>query len=443
LTAAAQREALRARGQFWTPPWVADAMVSYCLAGGARSLFDPAVGAGAVLSAARRAAMGAPLRLAGCEIDPGVLKQARENGLTPADLRGVAIADFASHGSGTTHEAIVANPPYVRHHRLSAIQKQTLRAYSARVLGRAIDGRAGLHVHFLLRALDELAPDGRLAFIVPADTVEGVFAPALWSWIAATYRIDAVVTFAESASPFPGVDTNAIIVFITRSAPRTSMAWVRCERTDDTLLRFVRSGFRARPGVSARRRQIDEAVRTGLSRPPQALASGPVLGDYARVCRGIATGANAFFFLTKDQARAAGLPPSVLLPAIGRTRDVDGDVLTRRQMASLDTAGRPTLLFAPRGSTSRAVGKYLRIGERLGLPRRALLRTRAPWHRMETREVPPILFAYLGRRRARFIRNEAGVVPLTGFLCVYPRDTSPRGLERLWRILADPGNPLA
>lgn len=38
---------------------------------------------------------------------------------------------------------------------------------------------------------------------------------------------------------------------------------------------------------------------------------------------------------------------------------------------------------------------------------------------MEQREVPPILFAYLGRRNTRFILNEAGILPLTGFLCVY------------------------
>ena len=54
---------------------------------------------------------------------------------------------------------------------------------------------------------------------------------------------------------------------------------------------------------------------------------------------------------------------------------------------------------------------------------------------MEVRPAPPFLFAYLGRRNARFIRNRAGVVPLTGFLCVYPHQKNPAFVEKLWEIL--------
>ena len=57
---------------------------------------------------------------------------------------------------------------------------------------------------------------------------------------------------------------------------------------------------------------------------------------------------------------------------------------------------------------------------------------------MERREPPPILFAYLGRRDCRFILNEARVVPLTGFLCIYPWDTDREAITRLWRALNHP-----
>ena len=440
--ARAARESLREKGQFWTPPWVADAMVAYCLGGGARTLFDPAVGAGAFLLASKSAAgpRRSRLRLAGCEVDERALEQARANGLTDADLRDVVVADFPAAHTGGPYDAIVANPPYVRHHRLDRIHKAKLRGMSQRILGRPLDGRAGLHVYFLLRALDLLAPNGRLAFILPADTVEGVFAPRLTEWIGRNFAIDAVVTFDRAATPFPGVDTNALILFISRRTLRRSLVWARCARRDDTLADFVRSGFRARDGIATMSRALSEALRTGLSREPASLPTGLVLGDYAAIRRGIATGANDFFFLTKDAARKARLPRELLLPAIGRTRDVSRDAITPATLRDLDARGRPTLLFSPSGGAyqSPAVSAYLRRGRRLGLPQRALIRTRNPWYKMETRAVPPFLFAYLGRRRARFIRNAAGVVPLTGFLCVYPHRTSPRHLARLWRILSDP-----
>jgi hypothetical protein len=57
---------------------------------------------------------------------------------------------------------------------------------------------------------------------------------------------------------------------------------------------------------------------------------------------------------------------------------------------------------------------------------------------MERRIPPPFLFAYLGRRTARFVRNVAGVVPLTGFLCVYPRTAERAAVEALWHVLSHP-----
>jgi hypothetical protein len=57
---------------------------------------------------------------------------------------------------------------------------------------------------------------------------------------------------------------------------------------------------------------------------------------------------------------------------------------------------------------------------------------------MEQREVPPLLFAYLGRRSVRFIKNSAGVVPLTGFLCVYPIYDDIEYIENLWQALNHP-----
>jgi hypothetical protein len=146
--------------------------------------------------------------------------------------------------------------------------------------------------------------------------------------------------------------------------------------------------------------------------------------------------------LTRFRADEIGIPPEFLLPAIGRTRDVFGDTLTAARLRELDERGRPTMLFSPDGRPLEqypaAVRDYLEQGVALDLPKRPLIATRRPWYRMEKRSAPPFLFAYLGRRDARFIRNLAGAVPLTGFLCVYPRRTDDDFIERLWQVLRRP-----
>ncbi|MCX6377043.1 MAG: Eco57I restriction-modification methylase domain-containing protein [Armatimonadetes bacterium] len=390
--------------------------------------------------------MGKTVSLLGCEIDPGALQVARCNGLSEADLANVEIRDFVLTPPNGRFQAIVANPPYIRHHRLSPDTKTQLKTLAAKMIGRPLDGRAGYHIYFLLRALELLCADGRLAFIMPADTCEGVFAPDLWRWIGSNYRIEAVVTFSPDASPFPDVDTNPIIFMIRNTKPEQHLHWAKCVTAgSEAAEKWISSGFQQceQGDLSVCSRHLSEALVSGLSRSPRSVErDGPLLGDFARVMRGIATGANDFFFMTRSRASSLGIPREFLIPAVGRTRDVNGGEITDSTIAELERRGRPTMLLCVNGCAlddlPASVRSYIEHGKAAGLDKKPLISTRRPWYKMESRDVPPILFAYLGRRDARFVRNTAGVVPLTGFLCVYPLRNTAGYVEKLWKVLSHP-----
>lgn len=381
---------------------------------------------------------------AGYELHESSFAEGRRLGLSPNDFKDVVVGDFISARVDRVFPAIVSNPPYIRHHRLGEARKAELRRIAERVLGFALDGRVGLHVYFLLRCLELLAPSGRLAFLLPADVCEGISSRALWNRLCERFNLEAVLTFDESAAPFPAVDTNAMVFLISNTAPQDRFQWMRLgERDGEAItwaLRGLAKGDAAHPTLTCVERELSEALATGLSRPPRASSSGGVpMSHFARVMRGIATGANEFFFLTGQQIAELGLEKSYFIRAIGRTRDCPGAILHAATLAALDTQGRPTWLLnlnaTPKERLPLPLQLYLDAGERQKLHERALIRSRRPWYRMEHRTPPPILFAYLGRRDCRFILNEAGVVPLTGFLCVYPWDCRPAAVRRLWRAL--------
>ena len=443
-----RREALRDKGQFWTPAWVAEAMVWYVTQNSPTHIFDPAVGDGAFFRAAKSAGAKHDREIAflGNELDPGALEQALCHELSADDLAHIEINDFILNPPAGPFKSIVANPPYIRHHRLSYDVKQELRRISINAIGTPLDGRAGLHIYFLIRALSLLDSQGHLAFIMPADTCEGVFSSTLWNWIANRYRIDAVVTFSPDASPFPQVDTNPIIFMISNNPPRQSLFWANCiTGPTQSLKEWIVSGFKRAKfkDLEIFERDLREGISTGLSRPPMKNDSNSLtLGNLAKVMRGIATGCNDFFFLTRDRAKSLGIPSAYLVPAIGRTRDVPGDEVTCETLEYLDMKGRPTLLFSPNEPSKRvfptSVQEYLDYGKSAGVHKKSLIATRRPWYKMETRTPPPILFTYLGRRNTRFIRNSAGVVPLTGFLCVYPYQDDKKFVAQLWQALQLP-----
>ncbi|MBS1785038.1 MAG: N-6 DNA methylase [Acidobacteria bacterium] len=435
---------VRELGQVWTPDWVAEAMAAYTMSQGAESLFDPACGNGSLLAAGKRfAARKHTAFLAnGMDVDLRVLDGFKRQGLDHSDMNRIRIGDYLADPPDAIYPAIAVNPPYVRHHRIGGVRKRELQSMVMGTMGRRIDARAGLHVYFLIQSLKQLAPNGRLAFIVSSDICEGVFSRQLWDWVLRTYRLDAVLQFSPEASPFPHADTNAILFLIQNSKPRSEFIWARCLKEDPiSISEWIESGFEAAyPNLlEVQTRTVSEASATGLSRPPSHHLTSFTLGDVASVMRGIATGANDFFLMTREQASHRNLPSSFLKPCISRVRDLDGDRITEECLDRLERKGRPTLLLnippSPFEELPLSVQDWIREGESLGLHNRPLIKTRRPWYRMEQRRNPPLLFAYLGRRDCRFILNEAGVVPLSCLLCVYPKSTSAKDV---WQALNRP-----
>ncbi|HET7623983.1 MAG TPA: N-6 DNA methylase [Verrucomicrobiae bacterium] len=441
----AHREALREKGQFWTPMWLAKVMASWVTENQPSTIFDPAVGPGTFFSAARQ--IGYAGQFDGFELHELAFSDGLKLGLTEKDFCRVEIGDFISSQFSRVYPAIISNPPYIRHHRLTERRKSELRTIAERVLGFSLDGRVGLHVYFLLKCLEHLSAGGRLAFLLPADVCEGISSRQLWNRLCELFRLDAVLTFNESAAPFPQVDTNAMVFLMSRSAPSDHFKWLCVKERDGVsilqALHGTKNGKSLDEVVTCYERKTSEALTAGLSRPPRPEQSrGVPLSHFARVVRGIASGANEFFFLTRQQIKSLELPARFFIRAIGRTRDCREDVLKPDTIERLDNKGRPTWLLnlddTPKERLPEPLQTYLEFGEKEKLNLRSLIQSRRPWYKMEQRTPPPILFAYLGRRDCRFILNEANVVPLTGFLCVYPWEKNKETVRKLWRALNHP-----
>jgi len=430
-----EREILRNKGQFWTPNWVAEAMVSY-VSEEVELVFDPAAGKGAFFEALLKLKKK-NISFFGTDVDKKILTEE----IYQNDSCFVEERDFIKNPPKRKFKAIVANPPYIRHHRIDEETKVLLKKLTLSITGFAIDGRAGYHIYFFIQALNLLEINGKLAFIMPADTCEGTFAKKLWKWISEKFCIEAVITFNKNATPFPNVDTNAIVFMIRNSAPKQNLIWIKSHQAySNDLLDFISSNFSIRNYESLEiiNRNLKEAITTGLTRPEQNHNGFKYhLNDFARVMRGIATGSNEFFFLTAQQIKEFGIPKEFIKRAIGRTKDVTGNILTDEDIRELEKKERPTYLLSidKHDDFPNSINNYLEKGVEMGLPMRSLIKQRKPWYKMERREIPPILFAYLGRRNTRFILNKSGVLPLTGFLCVYPIYNDKIYISNLWNAL--------
>lgn len=442
------RAQLQEKGQFWTPGWIAENMARYALMGGADHVFDPAYGMGAFFVAANKIKKEfgkRKINFYGGDIDPDLIKEIKKNKLlAPAEVANLVTQDFIKAGTERKYKSIVVNPPYIRHHKISSEQKVELKKIAKKYLDTELDGRAGLHIYFLILSLLSLEKNGRMSFIVSSGVCEGVFSGVLWSWIAKNYQIEAVLTFTGDATPFPNIDTNPIVFFIKNSQPKANFSWAKCLQEDgDEIKKWISSGFDGR-GLDKKKmivseRTLSEGLKTGLSREPQTEDHKFTLGDFAYAMRGIATGNNDYFLITQETAKKFNIPDSYLVPAIARTRDLTRDVIDEDLFKEMETRNRPySLLYIDDEKIEdlpKSLKEYIYYGEQNGVHKTPLISTRKPWFKMERRDPPPIFFSYLGRRNSRFIHNKVGALPLNGFLCIYPKSKNKNDVKKLLKLI--------
>jgi adenine-specific DNA-methyltransferase len=431
--------ARRDAGQFQSPFYAADLMADWLLREPTQILLDPGVGSGRLLFRAGIRA-NAPARLLGFDTDALACAMARKN----LNLRGltkrseVHQTDFLLDEVRERPDALTCNPPYSRHHVIAADAKAAIHDGFEQRLGLRLSRLAALHALFLLRALEVVAPGGRLAFITPSDWLDVGYGRKVKSWVLEHADIEGLVLFPEGHLPF-GADVmaSAAITLLRKhnnpESARKSAPNATCVVQLPEELTPVEDVLAA---LAGERRPSLRVVETRLAADHKwgRIPAGPTrrkrkgekqLCELARVRRGIATGANSFFVVSEESRKELGLPESELRACITTPRLVEDLELAVDTLTTLSDATPRWALNCRRPDAETEdtpLGAYLRQGRAEGIPNGYLASRRRPWYGLEQRGPCPILFTYFNRGEARFIRNHAGAVPLNTWLIIEPKD---------------------
>ena len=354
----------RERGAYFTPSALAETLCRWAVRPGDRVL-DPACGDGVFLRAAR--AMGA--RASGYDIEPASARAA-----------GAECADFFDKPGGS-YDAVVGNPPYVHFSRANAFRKA--RAAAAR-LGVTFGAGASSWAPFLVAAADAVRPGGRLAMVIPRETLFVDYAHAL---------------LAHLRRAFPRVDVICVRDFLFPGALE-KVALLLCGPGSGFRIREVKDPVELTPEYLDHSGSSEESL--GWSRVPsrdrdlarRALDRLSPLSEMAEINVGIVTGDKEYFLVKRLPSRAVVASPTWLR----------GATLSRA-----DLRGRPRLLDVPAdyaGGDGR-VDAYLAAGLRRGVHRRYKCAERACWWRPRIGVVPDAFLTYLNDRLPRLVLNRA------------------------------------
>ena len=436
-------------GQFATPSPLAHDILTH-----ARDLLpakpkirflDPALGSGSFYAALRRVFDVKQIEEARAfEMDPHYGKPA-EALWAPHGLH-LTHGDFTRAKPDPSFNLVICNPPYVRHHHLSAQDKQHLATRTLASTGLQLSGLAGLYCHFLLQAHAWMAPGALAGWLIPSEFMDVNYGRKIKDYLLGQVSLLRIHRFDPEDIQFADALVSSAIVWIKNEPPQAGHR-----------VRFTYGGTLGQPATERHVDAADLAIENKWTRYPRHgvrdTTGRATVGDLFKIKRGLATGDNGFFVLDERAVQERGIPAEALRPILPSPRYISGDVI-EADAQRLPTHARRLFLLDPRMDESEierrypALAAYLAEGRGRGLHERYLCRTRKRWYDQEQREPAPIVCTYLGRvdsksgRPFRFIRNLSRATVANAYLAMYPTAAlearlanNPGLIDSIWKQL--------
>ncbi len=413
--------------QFFTPPPIARFMVEWALAGSSRaSVHDPAFGLGSFLENAPQGC-----EFSGTDIDGAILdfyrarRGARAARLSQADY----LLDF-----GGRYDNIVCNPPYLRFQKFLN-RDEVFRAFRER-LGARLSGYTNIASAFLIKSICELNDGGRLAYIMPSEFMNAGYGTMVKDWLVRDGHLDSVIEVECEREAFGEVTTSVCIVLYDKARNFDAVSFRRVSFLSELADVMARQPVSRVPLCS-----LDAKGKWGRFFVPAdnrvQIAQGLLqpLSEYGHFSRGIATGANQFFVLSRSDIAREALPEADCRPCITRSQQLKGLVFTDDDFARLSAADASVYLFSPGDPPCEESLRYIRRGEARGCDSGYITRHRKPWYKMETRKVSPLLLNVFSRAGYKVVRNYSSALSLTNFHCFYPHPMCAKYVDWLFLYL--------
>lgn len=311
----------------------------------------------------------------------------------------------------------LGNPPYTRIQELPNAYRTKANGFSS---GMIDSGHANLAVLFQAATLSHMRDEDLSCMVLPGSVgytrASRGLRHALWD----AKRSVRIQRTPATTRPFTGRSVQAAILVVGPTEPNPPP--VRLARVDlDGDAAVVLEEWE-------RPRDEEEPENWFWSTRSDAEQDTVPLAEIARARRGIATGANAMFFLA--DADAARLPDEVVMPAAPTLRqfaDEELDSNAHRDWGTEDTR-RWLLAVPPNYKLKGELRAYITRFE-VDVSGRFLPSQRSPWHSITDLYQPELLVSPLSKADFKIVLNSVRAVPSNSLLGITMRNgNDPRPL---------------
>lgn len=404
-------------GQFFTPALVARLMAQWVIKGEPKSILDPAFGLGVFYEAISSVCNDQPLQFIGYEIDERILRYFQLN-KNQGNIR-LVNEDYLM-SAPSLYDGIICNPPYMRfqkflnrHRVLPRIEKYT---------GKRMKGYSNISSVFLMKALNELAPNGRLAFILPFEFFNAGYGENIKKYLLERNLLKQIVIFQNEKEIFDESITTVSILFCKNDARRIPIKITQVNQISEIRdLLDIEKFYQVELTDSdlLPNRKWTPIINSAFC-GSQASHGFSQFSNFGKFKRGIATGANEFFALSKSKIEKWDLRDKYVIRCLTRSPHIRKAVFSNEDFSLLYNNNKSVYCLNVTDISDPEVRRYIKYGEMQGFHKRFLTSQRSPWYKLESRESAPIMIGVFNRGRVKVIRNYTDAVSFTCFHSFYP-----------------------
>ncbi len=427
-------------GQFATPTALAREILHFGLGLLGEDIpirfLDPAIGTGSFFSALVHTVPTDRIETAkGYELDVRYGEPTRS--LWRGTMLNVVSEDFtraeAPSEQSDRFNLIICNPPYVRHHHIVNGEKIRLQRATEAACGVRIGGLAGLYCYFLGLSHAWMQRGAVAGWLIPSEFMDVNYGKLVKRYLLDKVTLLRIHRFDPNEVQFDDALVSSAIVWFRNDPPPA-----------DHRVEFTFGGSLLSPNFSRTTSTVALWKEAKWTRFPVSDVREGIIGcrlsDLFIIKRGIATGYNKFFILTKEQVTALDLPAEVFHPILPSPRYIPANEIKANSVGS-PIVDRQLFLLDCRLPETEVHERYPKLWEYLergkgAVSERYLCRSRKVWYSQERRAPAPILCTYLGRGDTksghpfRFILNHSQAITANVYLLLYPKPILARAISR-------------
>jgi adenine-specific DNA-methyltransferase len=437
------------KGQIPTPLNIARFMARWAIQNNNfQTILDPAVGCGIffeqILKLLPLNQNKSNLTFHGYDIDPLMVKASNLRLRDTKFKTKIMNLDFILQTKDFYYDIIIGNPPYIKSNQI-----KNKKAYYDQIkaqFGVKLDGTTGLDAIFFLQSIDLLKKNGKIIFITPSEFLNSGYGHKIKDILLKKLKIEAFIYFDSEEFPFQEGMSSALITLATKQKQtldyEIKLVTLKEWPDDEILLSSLNHKSFEPPNslITIKKSELQPEEKWIPKFVIKSFYSALMknfipLSTFFNVKRGIATGDNSFFTLTKEETFKWNIDNKYLKPVLTKASFATPPVFTENNFEKLVKEGKKTILLDIKETNPSNIKSYLDYGIKKGVDQRYLTKNRKKWFFIEHRNPSKILIKVFSRGSPQFILNETSALNLTCFHGLNSIDQSEKFIKPLLLFL--------